>query len=407
MDSLKRTSETTAARAAGSRSGRASRGLIALLFVAGVVHQACAPGPDSSALPAGEVLTEALAAVGPAVVEPALEDFMAEMDALEGAIAGWQAAPEDGAARAAVQDAWLAAMERWQRLELMQIGPAGSSLSVIGGEDLRDEIYSWPTVNACRIDQETVERAWGDEDYFTVNLVNSYGLDAIERLAFGGEDNDCAAQVDINEEGSWAALSSEDIARQRADFAAALAAEVSRQGEGLLDDWRGRLSAALPAGTDPYESQQEALNAVYDALFYLELTTEDRKLAQPLGIKDCSSDTCPEAVECLESGASVAAIAANLDGFRALFTGGDGAGLDDVLEALGHGDLSEQIVADLDAASAAAAALSGPLDEALETDRLGVEALYEAVKAVTDALQGDLATVLSVQIPSEAAGDND
>ena len=34
----------------------------------------------------------------------------------------------------------------------MQLGPAGSSLSAVAGADIRDEIYSWPTINPCRID---------------------------------------------------------------------------------------------------------------------------------------------------------------------------------------------------------------------------------------------------------------
>ena len=35
-----------------------------------------------------------------------------------------------------------------------QLGPAASALTT-GGEGLRDEVYSWPTVNPCRVDQET------------------------------------------------------------------------------------------------------------------------------------------------------------------------------------------------------------------------------------------------------------
>ena len=47
------------------------------------------------------------------------------------------------------------------------------------------------------------------------------------------------------------------------------------------------------------------------------------------------------------------------------------------------------------------------MNEAILAERGKIEALYEAVKAVTDLLKGDLAVVLSLVIPSEAAGDND
>ena len=47
------------------------------------------------------------------------------------------------------------------------------------------------------------------------------------------------------------------------------------------------------------------------------------------------------------------------------------------------------------------------IDEAIQTDPDAVLAIHTALKEVTDILKGDLATVLSLQIPTEAAGDND
>ena len=48
-----------------------------------------------------------------------------------------------------------------------------------------------------------------------------------------------------------------------------------------------------------------------------------------------------------------------------------------------------------------------PIDLAGTEDPVDAEALYVAVKGVTDLLKGDLATVLVVTIPAEADGDND
>lgn len=376
--------------------------LSALTVIVGCLTQGT--DTDKAAISVG--VSDVLAATGPEVVLPAVEAFLAEVDALEAALADTQRDT------ATTRDQFAAVMLAWQELEVMQIGPAGSSLDTIAGADLRDEIYSWPTINPCRVDQETVEADWDSADFFEANLVNSYGLDALEYLLWDDLDNDCPSQVDINADGTWGALGDEGVAQNRADFARALTAQLRVHGEALHtawsadgDDFSGQLALTNPAS--PYSSEQEALNAVFDALFYLETATKDRKLAHPLGEQDCSTETCVEDVEHLYSGLGAAAIEANLLGFESLFTGGAGFGLDDLLVEVGHGDLSEQILADLAAAQAAAAAITVPLDEAIEAQPADVQALHDAVKLVCDALKGDLATVLVLEIPAEAAGDND
>lgn len=363
---------------------------------------------------ASALLLAALRDVGPEVVLPGLDRFLVEAAALSEATESWSSAAEsDGdtdTARTNAQAQWLATMEVWQELELTQIGPTGSSLTAIAGEDRRDEIYSWPTVNPCRIDQETVAEGWLADDYFGASLVNSYGLDGLEHLLFFGEGNDCPGQVEINADGSWDDLGPEGVTRNRAAFAVILAAEVEVQGAALRTRWdEDDFSGTLAGDTEtwPYGDGQTALNAVFDALFYLELLTKDRKLAQPLGLVECGDTTCPDDVEGLTSGSGGPWVAANLRGFRALFTGGEGTGIDDLLEDMGHGDLSEQMLADTDAAILAAEAIDPALDLLIEDDPDAVQALHDAVKKVTDALKGDLATVLVLEIPSEASGDAD
>jgi len=367
-------------------------------LAAASLHPSCGPATDTgSSLPSATV-TALLTAVGPQVVVPALDRFIAEAELLEASLSGEQAAS---------QAQWQATMIAWQELEVMQIGPLGSSLTAAGGQDGRDEIYSWPTVNPCLVDQETVRGEYGGADFFTTRLVNAYGLDALEHLLFYGADNACPSQVDINAHGSWDALGTDGVAAARGAYAAAVTAEVIRQGRALRDAWTGGFSDALGAGADPYEDDQEALNAVFDALFYLESITKDEKLAVPLGGGDCGAERCPEDVELPESDTSLAAIEANLVGFRSLLTGGDDTGFDDLLTELGHEDLAQEMTTTVDAAIAAVAAVEGPLEEAVESRPEQAQALHDAVKAVTDLLKGDLATVFALQIPDEAAGDAD
>jgi hypothetical protein len=46
-----------------------------------------------------------------------------------------------------------------------------------------------------------------------------------------------------------------------------------------------------------YATSQDTLNALTDALFYLEDATKDMKLGIPAGITGCSDDVCPALVE--------------------------------------------------------------------------------------------------------------
>jgi predicted lipoprotein len=379
------------------------------LVIAGLAAAVTWPlgcGPDDTDNPtAAAALADVLAAVEPEVVTPTLTRFRADAEALVTAAQAWRVAAEAGdgsTSRALAQESWRAAMRTWQQAELMQIGPAASSLTAVAGADVRDAIYSWPTTNPCRVDQETVEAVWDEPDWFTVNLVNTYGLDALEHLLFAGPDNACPGQIDINTNGTWDALGAQGVEVNRAAFAEALATDLVNRTDRLLGAWT---DGGFRLDDSVFESNQQALNAVYDALFYLESRTKDRKLAEPLGLGTCTT-ACAELVELRTSGMSTEAIAANLAGFRLLFTGGEGPGVDDLLRDAGHADLADDLLARLDDADAAAAGL-GPIDAELAAAPARVEALHTAVKGVTDLVKGDLATVLALQIPDESAGDND
>lgn len=368
--------------------------------------------PSGPNTPAAEAQASALEQAGNAVLLPTLEQMASEMDALMGALVQLEAAPTDAAARDAVQATFEAAFLTWQRLEVMQIGPMGSSLSAISGEDIRDEVYSWPTVNPCRIDQETVEAGWIEDAWFTDNLVNTYGLDAMEYLLWAPDDNDCPSQVAINADGTWDDLGPQAIALARAEYALVLGDRVSGQVEALLQTWQedgGNFVGHLARTTadSPYASDTEALNAVFDALFYLEKITKDRKLATPLGLKDCEVEDCATSVESPWATLGAPAIHANLIGFRALFTGGDGAGMDDLLVEVGEEDLANEMISHLDEAIDLAEAMEGSLEDLVRNDPEGVEDLYSAVQKACALLKGDIAVVLTLQVPAEAAGDND
>jgi predicted lipoprotein len=393
---------------------RRSWGLAAGLTLAAVVRPACVPDDTGTENLPGAALEQVLADTWPHVVEPALTRAFADAEGLAEAAAAWSAAPADAGALSAAQTTWRTAMASWQGVEMLQIGPLGSSVGTVGGLDLRDEIYSWPTVNPCRVDQETVEASYSAPDFLDTSLVNVRGLDALETLLFSpvGE-NHCAANVSINLEGTWDALGTDEIQSRRAAYARVLADDIVDRIEHAIDAWdpgggdfAGQLAAAGTPGS-PYESADEALNALFDAAFYLETHTKDDKLGAPLGIVACPSESCLDLVETPLAGGSQDWIVANLTSFRTLFTGGEGAGMDDLLAAVGGGDVADRVVAALDEADVAAAALDVPVDDAATTDPTAAVAVYDALKEVTTLLQTDVAVILTLEVPAEAAGDND
>lgn len=386
---------------AGERGWWLLGGLLGGIALAPV---ACDPTPPDDEVPVVEAISALLADFGPEVVLPAVARFRVEVTALEAALE----AGDLDAARAA----WIASFAAWQQVELLQVGPAAPSLTAVGGADLRDSIYSWPTVNRCRVDQQTVAGGWDEADFFTTTLVNVHGLDALETLLFSPDgENACPSQVDINASGSWDALGSEGVQARRLEYARALAAKIGVDADTLADAWSpegGDFSGALAEAREPWTSQHEALTAIFHAAFYLEVRTKDHKLAPPLGLGTCTTGACLEEVEATLAGQSTAAIVANLDGFRAAFTGGEGDGFDDLLVSLGYEQLATDVLARTEAARAAALALPVPVDAAAQGEhREALLAAHDAVKAVTDLLKTDVATVLALQLPVEAAGDND
>ena len=143
----------------------------------------------------------------------------------------------------------------------------------------------------------------------------------------------------------------------------------------------------------------------------LDTQVKDLKLAKPLGYLDCSTGTCPSAVESPFARRSTDHLRANLAGFRRLFQGcGDGytgLGFDDWLRTVGATDLNTRMMDALVAAQAAVDELSPPLEDALASDPQKVALVHARVKALTDLLKTEFVTVLHLQLPKSAEGDND
>jgi uncharacterized protein len=317
---------------------------------------------------------------------------------------------------AALRDAWLVVMANWEEVELFRFGPMARATDP-GGRDIRDQIYGWPLVNRCGIEERLVSRGYDAPDFGT-SLINVRGLAAFEYVAFyEGSDNGCSDFSTINAHGTWAALGSHAIAQRKLEYAAAVSQDIVAHAGALVSAWGpigGNFRTELVgAGTvsATFSSEQKALNAVSDALFYIELEAKDWKLGRPLGLGDCGTPRCPEALESLYAQQSTAHLRHNLVGFRKLFQGCEsgygGFGFDDWLRAVGASDLADRMLDALTRAEDAVKALDPPLEQALATDGAKVMAVYDAFKGLTDLLKADFITTLNLELPKPTQGDND
>jgi predicted lipoprotein len=396
------------ASAAGELRAWALLGAVAVAAIA--APPACAP-PDE-ADPIDAAIAATLADAGARVVLPALGALRDRADALDAALADAASQPDAPSLHEEAGRAWRAAMAAWQTVEVFQVGPLADPLLAPGGEGLAAKLYAWPETNPCRVDQELVAAAWGSATYFADTLPNVHGLAAIEQLLFpADDDNHCPPQVNINAEGTWAALSPAELDQRRLDYAAALARHLAEQTTDLHDAWdpaAGDFAGALAEAGDnaPYTSPQQGVQALFDAAFFTMFRVVRLKLDEPMGLGTCTTD-CATKAESVLAGGSIDHLRHNLAAIRALLEGGDGTGLLDLARAAGHDDVVDLVEAALADADAAAANVDADVPEALLSDAADLEAFRAALEHLKERIEDDLRVALTLQIPSEAAGDND
>ncbi len=375
--------------------------------------------PDAGADTLSERKREVLASLGSNVILPTYREFAEEAGALVTATEAL-AAEQSEANRTAAQEAWADAMRVWQRAEVFQIGIAGMSgtLGVVGGMDLRDEIYSFPIVSSCRVDQETLEQDYADADAFRRQLVDVRGLDALEYLLFAPTTaNTCPETHAINVDGSWAALNDAEITARRAAYARTLAILVKRHADAVVEAWDpeggdflGALSKAGETGS-PFRTAQHGLNDLAGQMIaFADAMMKDMKIGEPAGILGCPTSACLEQLESPWAERSKDHVLVNLRTVQAIVLGGppgtEALGFDDLLNDIGAGETATELIAAIEAAIAAVEALEGELGEAITNDPESVTAAFDALSAAITLLKSDLVTILDIELPANF-GDND
>lgn len=374
-----------------------------------------------------------LSALAKHVIAPSYDQARSASFGLSQAV---QALPADGATLNVVQslidERFKEMMNAWQQVEVMQLGPAGATTAVVAGENLRDEIYSWPTTNPCLIDQAIVNQSYAETDFLTTSLVNVRGLDALEYLLYyEGAENQCDARAEINNGSTtspqWRTLTVEEITSRRRAYAKVLTDDLTLRVGVLAESWfeeegsaYNDLVSAGDAGSS-YSNVSVALNDLTHALFYIEEMTKDKKLGKPGGLcVDCQSPTWESGLELPWSMLSGESIAANLRGIASLYFGtvdleaigsdtqANANSFDAALRAMGEQQLADNIVSALSKAIDVVDNVPKPiLNKVLSREASDLQTMYDAIKDLADLLKGDFATALLLEVPAEAASDAD
>lgn len=272
--------------------------------------QAC-QSTENTTINDSEAVKAYLDGVATDVMQPELSDTLTSVSSLIEALQLLQTDLASDERLDEAQTALSATLFQWQRMEVLQIGAMASSLNSDVGEDLRDDIYSWPLVNDCRIDQVTASQGYQEDNFLADSLVSVRGLDAIVYLLSAPAESSCPSQVPPVSDGAWAQLDSLEIQQRRVDYALVLAEGVQETLQYAQTQWQAGFPYAL------YDSQSAALNDVFNAMLYVEEMVKDRKLAHPMGLQpECNTDCYAD----VETGDAVAYLRTNLDSFERLFT---------------------------------------------------------------------------------------
>jgi uncharacterized protein len=353
-------------------------------------------------------------------VVQALERAVQSAVQLEASVATWNGAPsalENEQSLAAARAAFEATFLAWQAVEVFQFGPLGSATRVTAGKGFRDEVYSWPTTNFCRVDAALVAGTAPDDAYFDTALVTSKGLAVIEYLLFGPElESSCPAEATILTDGSWAALAANGtIASRRKAWANGAARHVARTIKKTQSEWvspDGFASKIAQAGEmgSAWRTPKDALDEIFAGVFYVDRYVKDFKLAAPSGISaTCLEVSCPKLAESPYAKLSSRALYENLQALRLVFEGSspDEPGFNGLLLEAGADALAQEMRDSLSAAIEDAQKLELPVQRLVVEDNARAANLHGRVKTFTDFLKTQFVTTLSLKVPKEGAGDND
>jgi uncharacterized protein len=329
---------------------------------------------------------EMLENYGNNIILPAFEEMQSAVDALQAAAEDFEndrSTEQLEQLQAALKDARLS----WQKVNLFTFGPSGDVL-------LQASLNTYPS------DTEEIEENVSSGDYSLGSIDNrdAAGLPALGYLLHGiGSDN----------EEIIASYTTASDAENRMDYMLDNISFIKDLVDSSVTGWQasggdyiGTFLSEENAGTDVGSSLGMLINSLVQ---HYERYMRDGKIGIPTGVRSAGTPR-PAAVEAYHGGYSLELAQANLDQIEQVFTGASGSGLDDNLEALDAGELSEEIKAELDEARTALDTLEDPLSEQIEENNEPVLTAFDELQDLVSLLKADMTSVLGISITYQ---DND
>lgn len=330
--------------------------------------------------------SEMLSNYGNNIILPVFEDMQTVANELETTAENFKTertAEQLETLQSTLKDARLA----WQDVSPFQFGPAESIL-------LRTSVNTYPS-DTDKIDENISS---GEYSIGSIDNQDAAGLPALGYLLHG---------VGNSTEEILAMYTSDTEAENRMNYLLDNISFIKKQVNTATNDWQTSggdyISTFLSednSGTDVGSSLGMLINSY---ILHYERFVRDGKIGIPAGVSSAGVKR-PTSTEAYYGGYSLELAIANLEQIERIFTGGNAKGLDDNLEALGAGDLADEIQTQLDEAQSALQQLNDPLSQQIENNNEPVLTSFEELQELVSLLKADMTSVLGITITYQ---DND
>ena len=320
------------------------------------------------------------------IIIPAFEDMQSATDELESAAQNFETerTPEQ---LETLQEALKSTRLAWQDVSPFQFGPAESVL-------LRASLNTYP------VDTDKISNNVSSGEY-TIGAIgnrDAAGLPALGYLLHGvGETNEEILSM----------YTADADAKNRLNYLLDNITYIKEQVDAATEDWKasggdyiGMFLSEDNAGTDVGSSLGMLINSY---VLHYERFLRDGKIGIPAGIRDANTPR-PVTVEAYYGGYSAELAIANLAQVERIFTGANSRGLDDNLEALNAGDLSDEIQTQMDKAQSTLKSLNDPLSQQIEQNEEPAVSAFQEMQQVVTLIKADMTSILGITITYQ---DND
>lgn len=384
----------------------------------------------STEITAESLLTQAI----DEVVIPNHVALQTSLTRLQTAQSAYCADPQQ-ASPASAQAAWSEANEAVQRVNAH---PFAVSTFVEQGVALGarlddEEMIIRKVASYCAADVQVALQAEDSANYSLTGVSTlARGIHSLERMLFETSyEHTCPDSTQATQ--GWNDQPLAERQAQRCDYATTLIEDMVSANDRILDYWT-RLNYGSQLMVEA--NQADAVQALFESLFYIE-TVKDEKLCIPRESENCPTDSFVFTSAGL-SEQTYPELNASLESLRAIYTGDEGIGFDDVMAESGFQSSNETFLTNMDAASALINAQADSLQaqiealldaQANEMEEGAVKAqcanassapqvatseayyvpcrLFGYLKQAADVLKTDVQSVLDLTVPGTVQGDGD